>query len=196
MLEEHGHRVVPISRSSGVDVVTGEGLTEALDGVEVIIDVSSTPSPEQAAATEFFTTTARNLHQAGHKTGVRRMVVVSIIGIDGSTTGYNAAKVAHEKEVLAGPLPTRIVRAAQFHEFVEQLLGWGTQGDVAYVAAMRTQLVAARTVAEKLVEVATDADFAPANAPYPEIAGPRAENLADAAACWPPGRAVRPVSRR
>ncbi|MEV0741494.1 NAD(P)H-binding protein [Streptomyces sp. NPDC050549] len=181
VLEERDHQVVPISRSLGVDVVTGDGLAEALHGVEVVIDVSSTPSPEQAVATEFFTTTARNLHQAGHKTGVRRMVVVSIIGIDGSTTGYNAAKLAHEKAALAGPLPTRIVRAAQFHEFVEQLVGWGTQGEVAYVPKMRTQLVAARTVAEKLVEVATDAYQEPTGVPYPEIAGPRAENLADAA---------------
>ncbi|MEU0091066.1 NAD(P)H-binding protein [Kribbella sp. NPDC006257] len=181
VVEEHGYQVVPISRSTGVDVITGDGLVEALDGVEVIIDVSSTPSPQEEAATEFFTTTAANLHQAGHKTGVRRMVVVSIIGIDDSTAGYNAAKLAHEKAALAGPIPTRIVRAAQFHEFVEQLVGWGTQGDVAYVPSMRTQLVAARTVAEKLVEVATEADPAPADTRYPEIAGPRAENLADAA---------------
>jgi hypothetical protein len=164
-----------------VDVITGEGLAEALAGVDVIIDVSSTPSPEQAVATEFFTTTARSLHLAGQKAGVDRMVAVSIIGIDGSTAGYNAAKLAHEKEALAGPLPTQIVRAAQFHEFVEQLVDWGTRGEVAYVPVMRTQLVAARTVAEKLVEVATRADPAPAGAPYPEIAGPRAENLADAA---------------
>lgn len=181
VLEERGHRVVPISRGAGIDVVTGAGLVEALDGVEVIIDVSSTPSPEQATATEFFTAAARNLHEAGHKTGVRRMVVVSIIGIDGSTSGYNAAKVAHEEAALAGPIPTRIVRAAQFHEFVEELVGWGTQGDVAYVPRMRTQLVAARAVAETLVDVATDPDTDPTGRPYPEIAGPREENLAEAA---------------
>jgi uncharacterized protein YbjT (DUF2867 family) len=181
VLTERGHRVVPISRAAGIDVVTGAGLAEALDGVEVIIDVSSTPSPEQAAATEFFTAAARNLHQAGHQAGVGRMVVVSIIGIDSSTTGYNAAKLAHEKEALAGPLPTRIVRAAQFHEFVEQLVSWSTQGDVAYVPQMRTQLVAARTVAEKLVEVATQPDEHATGQPYPEIAGPREETLAGAA---------------
>ncbi|GLH96566.1 SDR family oxidoreductase [Phytohabitans aurantiacus] len=181
VLAERGHRVVPISRSTGVDVVTGAGLVEALDGVEVIIDVSSTPSPEQGPATEFFTAAARNLHEAGHKTGVRRMVVVSIIGIDASTSGYNAAKLAHEREALAGPIPTQVVRAAQFHEFVEQLVGWGTQGDVAYVPKMRTQLVAARTVAETLVDVATDPDADVTGRPYPEIAGPREENLADAA---------------
>jgi uncharacterized protein YbjT (DUF2867 family) len=181
VLAERGHRVVPMSRSTGVDVVTGAGLAGALDGAEVIIDVSSTPSPEQAAATAFFTAAARNLHEAGHQAGVRRMVVVSIIGIDGSTTGYNAAKLAHEAAALAGPVPTRIVRAAQFHEFVEELVGWGTQGDVAYVPRMRTQLVAARTVAEKLVEVATGPEAEATGRPYPEIAGPREENLAEAA---------------
>jgi uncharacterized protein YbjT (DUF2867 family) len=181
VLEERGHHVVPMSRAVGVDVVTGAGLAEALQGVEVIIDVSSTPSPEQHEATAFFTASARNLHEAAQKAGVRRIVVVSIIGIDGSTAGYNAAKLAHEQAALAGPIPTRIVRAAQFHEFVEQLVGWGTRGDVAYVPKMRTQLVAARTVAEQLVDVATAADADEARRPYPEVAGPRTENLAEMA---------------
>jgi uncharacterized protein YbjT (DUF2867 family) len=181
VLQERGHRVVPMSRSAGVDVVTGAGLVEALEGVDVIIDASSTPSPEQQTATEFFTAAARNLHEVGQKSGVRRMVVVSIIGIDGSTAGYNAAKLAHERAAVAGPIPTRIVRAAQYHEFVEELVAWGTQGDVAYVSKMRTQLVAARAVAEKLVDVATAADPDVTALPYPEIAGPRAETLADAA---------------
>lgn len=181
VLTERGHRVVAMSRSTGVDVTTGAGLAAALAGVDVIIDVSSTPSPEQAAATEFFTASARNLHEAGHQAGVRRMVVVSIIGIDGSTSGYNAAKLVHETEALAGPVPVRIVRAAQFHEFVEQMVGWGTQGDVAYVPRMRTQLVAARTVAETLADIATAPAAGATTAPYPEIAGPREESLAGAA---------------
>lgn len=109
------------------------------------------------------------------------MVVVSIIGIDGLTSGYNAAKLVHEQETLGGPIPTQIVRAAQFHEFVEQLVGWGTQGDKAYVPKMRTQLVAARAVAETLVDVATTPHAEVTGAPYPEIAGPREENLAEVA---------------
>lgn len=185
--QEQGHEVVAISRSGGVDVVTGAGLAAALEGAEVIIDVSSTPSPEQQEATGFFTAAARNLHEAGHKAGVKQMVVPSIIGIDGSAAGYNAAKLVHEKSVLAGPIPAQILRAAQFHEFVEQLVGWGTQGDVAYVPAMRTQLVAARAVAEKLVELATapvpgtTGSTDAAGARFPEVAGPREERLADVA---------------
>jgi uncharacterized protein YbjT (DUF2867 family) len=84
VLEGRGHDVVAISRSSGVDVVTGEGLAEALAGAEAVIDVATGASPEQQAATEFFTAAARNLQQVGHRAGVQRIVVVSIIGIDRS----------------------------------------------------------------------------------------------------------------
>ena len=153
ILEGQGHEVVPIARSMGVDVISGQGLAEALDGVDSIIDAATGPSPDEQEATDFFTTSARNLHEAGVAGGVKRVVLVSIIGIDKFSSGYNAAKLAQEQAALAGPIPTRILRAAQFHEFVEQLLDWGRQGDVAYVPAMRTQVVAARTVAETLAEL-------------------------------------------
>ena len=179
VLRARGHDVVPISRSGGVDVITGDGLAAALEGAEVIIDAASGSSPDQQAATEFFTTEARNLHQAGQQAGVQRIVVVSIIGIDRFTAGYNAAKVAHEKAMLAGPIPVRVLRAAQFHELVAQIVEWGTHGEVSYVPKMRTQLVAARTVAEALADLATGPE--PTAAGIPEIAGPRAENLVDMA---------------
>ena len=158
VLRASGHDVVPMSRSGGVDVITGDGLAAALDGVEVIIDAASGPSPDQRAATEFFTAAARNLRQAGQQAGVRRIVVVSIIGIDRFTAGYNAAKLAHEQAMLAGPIPVRILRAAQFHELVAQFVEWGRQGEVSYVPTMRTQLVAARTVAEALADLAAVPD--------------------------------------
>src|SRR5919204_3338081 len=181
VLTVEGHDVVAMSRSSGVDVVSGDGLAEALAGVECVIDVASGPSPDQQAATAFFTTSARNLHEAGERAGVRRLVVVSIIGIDEFEGGYNAAKVAHEEAVLAGPIPARVVRAAQFHEFVEELMRWGTQGDVSYVWKMRTQLVSARTVAEALVDLATAPDPEFDAAETTEVAGPREERLVEAA---------------
>ena len=127
VLRTGGHDVVAMSRSTGVDVITGDGLATALVGVETVVDVATGPSPDQQAATEFFTTAARNLHQVGERAGVQRMVVVSIIGIDRFSGGYNAAKVAHEKAMLSGPIPARVLRAAQFHEFVEQLVAWGTR---------------------------------------------------------------------
>lgn len=185
VLKAEGHDVVAMSRSSGVDVVTGQGLDEALTGVECIIDAATGPSPDQKAATEFFTAAARNLHQAGERAGVRRMVVVSIIGTDRFTAGYGAAKIAHEKAMLSGPIPVRVLRAAQFHEFVAQLVEWGRQGEVSFVPRMRIQPVAARTVAQALADLATDPESAPApgssEVPMLEIAGPREENLADLA---------------
>ncbi|WP_158854879.1 SDR family oxidoreductase [Saccharothrix deserti] len=183
VLAERGHQVVPVSRATGVDIITGEGLAEALTGVEVIIDVASWHASEQEAATEFFRTSARNLHEAGQKAGVAQITVASIIGIDKATAGFGAAKKVHEEVHLSDLLPVRILRAAQFHEFVGQLLDW-QQGDVAYIPTWPSQFVAARTVAEELVDLATDPD-APAQptpgTPIPEIAGPREETVADVA---------------
>jgi uncharacterized protein YbjT (DUF2867 family) len=183
VLEEAGHDVVPMSRSSGVDVVTGEGLSEALAGVDCIVDAASWPSSEQEPATEFFVAAARNLQEAGERAGVERIVVVSIIGADRFTKGYIASKVPHERAMRSGPIPVRILRAAQFHEFVPPLLEWGRQGDVIYVPQMRTQLVAARTVAEGLAELVDGSTPAAESSEdaIPEIAGPREENLVDVA---------------
>jgi uncharacterized protein YbjT (DUF2867 family) len=184
LLEGRGHDVVGISRSLGVDVVTGEGLAEALAGVETVIDAATAASPEQQTATEFFTASTRNLQQLGEQAGVERIVVVSIIGIDRFTGGFLAAKKAHEQAMLAGPIPVRILRAAQFHEFVAELVDWGRQNGVSYVPNFRTQLVAACTVAEALVALATVPDSAPAGAgpaPIREIAGPREERLVEMA---------------
>jgi uncharacterized protein YbjT (DUF2867 family) len=164
-----------------VDVVTGDGLAKALAGVDCVIDVATGASPEQQAATEFFTAAARNLHEAGEGAGVRRLVVASIIGTDRFTAGYGVAKVAHERAMLSGPIPVRVLRAAQFHEFVAELVDWGRQGGVSYVPRMRTQLVAARTVAEALADLATGPEAASSGAPIPEIAGPREESLAEMA---------------
>jgi uncharacterized protein YbjT (DUF2867 family) len=181
ILRERGHEVVPISRSEGVDVISGEGLAAALEGVDLLIDAATGPSPDQAEATEFFTTSARNLQQAGAERGVAGVLVVSIIGTDHFNTGYNAAKVAQEQAHLAGPVPARILRAAQFHEFVAELVKWGTKGDTAYLPQMRTQLIAARSVAEALADLVDEADSAPIGNPVAEVAGPREENLVEAA---------------
>jgi uncharacterized protein YbjT (DUF2867 family) len=181
LLETAGHEVVAISRSHGVDVITGNGLAQALEGTVCIVDAATGPSSEQGSATEFFTTAARNLQEAGEQAGVRRMVAVSIIGCDRFSAGYNVAKVAHERTILEGPIPTHILRAAQFHEFVGQLVEWGNRGEVSYVPKMRTQLVAARTVAGALADLATNHESQTRAAAPLEIAGPRTESLAEAA---------------
>lgn len=176
---EQGHEMVSISRSEGVDVITGAGLDEALAGVEVIIDAATGPSPEQQPATDFFVTAAQHLQEVGQRNGVPRAVVVSIIGTDNFRGGYGFAKIAHEDAWRSGPIPASVVRAAQFHEFVGQVLDWGGEGDVARVPAMLTQIVAARTVAEVLVDLATAPTFRP-DQPV-EVAGPRQETLLDLA---------------
>ena len=103
---------------------------------------------------------------------------MSIIGCQrfvggGAPGGYYVTKVAQERALLDGPIPAQILRAAQFHEFVAQLLDSGTQDDVAYVPAMRTQLVAAETVAEALADLATRSGVPEPGSTIPEIAGPR-----------------------
>ena len=116
-----------------MDLVTGEGLDEALAGVGRIIDAATGNSPDRAEATQFFTAASHNLQDAGVRAGVERMVVVSIIGTDRFSDGYNGAKAEHERLALAGPIPVRILRAAQFHEFVAQLV------DCVRLAARRRQ---------------------------------------------------------
>jgi len=178
-LKNRGQNTVAISRSNGVDIITGEGLENALAGVECIIDAASGPSPDQESATRFFTTAARNLQEAGAKAGVKKIIVVSIIGIDRFTAGYMVAKIAHEKASQSGRVPANIVRAAQFHEFVSQIMEWGMKDNVCYVPKMNTQLIAARTVAEVLADIATDKRSV--DPPHLEIAGPKMENIVECA---------------
>ena len=173
--EQRGHEVVRMSRKRGVDVITGEGLD--FTGVDIVIDASTSPSPDEESATTFFTTSARNLQAAASEAGVERIVIISIVGIDPFTSGYNAAKKAHEAAILDGPVPARIVRATQFHEFVDALMQWGRQGDRIAVWNMQTQLVAAHAAAEVVVDVAL-ADDAPATV---EVGGPRPERLVEVA---------------
>jgi hypothetical protein len=171
---------VPISRSHGVDLVTGTGLDAALAGVAAVVDAATGPSPDEREATAFFTASARNLHAAGERAGIGQLVAVSIVGTDRMAGGYARAKLAHEKALRAGAVPVRILRATQFHEFVEQLVQWGTRGETAYLTPARTQLVAARAVAERLADLATGP--APTrDAPVEDIAGPQEENLVEVA---------------
>jgi uncharacterized protein YbjT (DUF2867 family) len=177
LLQEAGHDVVPMARSLGVDLITGDGLGAALEGVDSIIDAATGPSPDEDEATAWFTTATRNIQELGSASGVGRMVVVSIIGIDQHTAGYGAAKRVHEQLNLSGPIPVRILRAAQFHEFVSQMVDWGRRDGVCYLQRMRTQPVAARSVAEVAVDMATG-PWNPDTQDMTEVAGPREENLA------------------
>ena len=126
---------------------------------------------------------------------MQRIVVVSIIGIDRFEGGYNAAKLGQERATQAGPIPVRVLRAAQFHEFVEVLMDWGRQGDVGYVWKMRTQLVAAQTVGRGARRACHRPAAASNRAAILEIAGPREESLVEAAALVA-ARRGEPAARR
>ena len=182
-LELGGHQVVAMSRSNGVDLVTGDGLAAALSGVECIIDVSTGTSADEHEASAFFTASADHLQGIGGQAGVRQIVVVSIVGCDRFPSGYNAAKRRHELALMSGAIPVRVLRSTQFHEFVPQVLEWDRRGDVCFVPEMRTQLVAAKSVAGALVELAINPYSAQVGGgePISEIAGPQVVNLVDKA---------------
>jgi uncharacterized protein YbjT (DUF2867 family) len=182
-VREAGHEVVGLSRSGGSDVLDLDGLTRDLAGATVVVDAASGRAPDQAAAEAFFTAAATNLQEAARRVGARRVITVSIVGNDRFRLGYNAATYAHERASLAGDVPVRVLRATQFHELVPQLAEWGRVGDVVYVPGMRTQLVAARAAAERLVEVAL-APGAELDGAVVEVGGPREERLADAVRQW------------
>jgi len=117
-----GHDVVVMSRRSGVDVRTGDGLPEALKDVDVAIDTTNAATTNRAKATAFFTDVAGQLQAVGAAQGVGRLVALSIVGLERVPGfGYYEAKLAHEAALLAGPLPVSIVRATQFHEFPAQV---------------------------------------------------------------------------
>ncbi|TYL52817.1 SDR family oxidoreductase [Agromyces mariniharenae] len=172
---ERGHEVVVLTRSNGIDLVSGTGLDEALRGVEVVIDASNLVSTSAKKTTAFFTTVTRNLLAAEERAGVRHHVSLSIVGVDRAPYGYYAAKVAQERAVEAGAVPWTILRAMQFHEFAGQMLDVLTVAGLHLAPRGRSQPVAAREVGERLVELAEGAPAGHA----PDFAGPREERLED-----------------
>jgi uncharacterized protein YbjT (DUF2867 family) len=169
-----GHDVVSISRRTGVDIRTGEGLSSALKGVEVIVDTVNSASTNREKATAFFTEVTGRLQQAGAAEGVGRLVLLSIVGLERVPGyGYYEAKLAQEKAAMAGPLPTSIVRATQFHEFPAQILRRTQFGPIALMPKMKIQPVAARAVGDVLLEAAV----APATSSLTEVAGPEVADL-------------------
>ena len=170
-----GHEVVEIARDTGFDLLAPTGLAEALQGVEAVIDTTQSPSLDEDEATNFFQTVATNLGKAAHEAGVRRTVVLSIVGADKSPDyGYYVAKVAHEEATRAAAPGPVVLRATQFHEFAGQMLEWNRDGGVTRIIDVETQPVASAEIARLLVELAT-AD----SSSDTELAGPQVERLVD-----------------
>lgn len=155
-LEARGDQVVVLARSTGVDLVTGAGLAEALDGVEVVIDVTSLVSRKAAECEAFFRAVATNLQTAGAAAGVRRIVTLSIVGIDGlggGVFGHYDGKRAQEAATRAGSVPTVILRATQFHDFPRQLIEWTATGPLMPCPKQPVQTVELAAVVRHLVRL-------------------------------------------
>jgi uncharacterized protein YbjT (DUF2867 family) len=149
-----GHRIVSLSRAEGVDLVSGQGLADALSGVDAVIDVANIQTLNAKKSVDFFTAVTGNLLRAEKVAGVRHHVALSIVGADKAAAGYYAGKLAQEELVRNSALPWTILRTTQFHEFVEQMLQRGSLGPLVLVPRMATQTVAAHEVAEALVDAA------------------------------------------
>jgi uncharacterized protein YbjT (DUF2867 family) len=158
LLTAEGHDVVAASRASGVDVLTGDGLAEALSGADALVDVVNSPSFEDDPVMEFFTKSATNLVDAAKRAGVGHYVCLSIVGIDDlPDSGYMRAKVVQEKVITQSGIPYTIVRATQFAEFTDGITASMTVGDQVRVPDALIQPVTADKVAAEVARAAVTA---------------------------------------
>ena len=168
-LRKRGQEVVAASPSSGVNTFTGEGLTEALTGAQVVVDLANAPSWEDKAVMEFFQTAGRNLLGAEASAGVRHHVALTIVGDDRlPASGYLRAKVAQENVIKASGVPFTIVRSTQFFEFAKGIVQSASEGQTVRLSPALFQPIAADDVAAALTDVAL---AKPVNGII-EIAGP------------------------
>ena len=154
-LRGHGHETVAASPNSGVNTLTGEGLTEALKGASVVVDVSNSPSWEDAAVLNFFETSTRNLLKYGAEAGVKHLVALSVVGTDRlAESGYFRAKIAQEKLIKGSAIPYSIVRATQFFEFIKGIADISVVDGKSHVPPVLFQPMAADDVATAVGRVA------------------------------------------
>lgn len=156
-LTEAGHEAVPAALSTGVDLLTGKGLDQALDGADVVINLANSPTFDEASL-DFFRTSMDNLLAAGAKAGVRHQVGLSIVGVDQvPQLDYYRAKALQEQLLRQGPTPYSIVRATQFFEFMDAVLSWTSDERAVRLPATPIQPMASADVVAAVVEVATGA---------------------------------------
>ncbi|MFJ7075567.1 SDR family oxidoreductase [Streptomyces sp. NPDC098781] len=153
-LNSAGHEAVPHSLSTGVDVITGQGVEEAVAGADVVVNLTNSPTFDEASPA-FFRTSMENLLAASAKSGVGHFVILSIVGVDQvPQLDYYKAKALQEELLAAGPVPYSIVRATQFMEFIDSVLSWTADGDTVRLPATPVQPIAAKDVAAGVAEVA------------------------------------------
>ncbi len=154
-LRQHGHEAVAAAPNTGVNTVTGEGLAEALKGASVVVDVSNSPSWEDAAVLNFFETSTRNLLTYEAAAGVGHHVALSVVGTDQlSESGYFRAKIAQEKLIKEASIPYSIVHATQFFEFLKGLADISVVGGKVRLPPVLFQPMAADDVASAVGRVA------------------------------------------
>ena len=154
-VREHGHEAIPAAPNTGVNTLTGEGLAEVLKGASTVVDVSNSPSWEDAAVLNFFETSTHNLLTYGAAAGVRHHVALSVVGTDRlSESGYFRAKIAQEKLIQESSIPYSIVRATQFFEFLKGLADISMVGDKVHLPPVLFQPMAADDVASGVASVA------------------------------------------
>ena len=154
-LREHGHEAVAASPKSGVNTLTGAGLAEALKGASVVVDVSNSPSWEDAAVMKFFETSTRNLLAYEAAAGVGHHVALSVVGSEGLLqSGYFRAKIAQENMIKVSSIPYSIIRATQFFEFVKSIADFSTDGNKVRLPSALIQPMAADDVASAVARIA------------------------------------------
>src|ERR1700732_4202134 len=174
ILRQGGHEVVAASPPSGTNTITGEGLSEALAGAQVVVDVANSPSWEDKAVLEFFETSGRNLLAAEAAAGVGHHVALSVVGTERLlASGYFRAKMAQENLIKASSIPYTIVRATQFFEFVKGITDFSTEGNKVRLPTALIQPMAADDVASAVGRIATSS---PMNGTV-EIGGPEKFHL-------------------
>jgi uncharacterized protein YbjT (DUF2867 family) len=178
VVAREGHDGVAVSRSAGIDVLSGNGLEGALAGCHAVIDVLNTSDNEDDAPRRFFTAATQSLLVAERAAGVPHHVVLSIVGVDRVRHNpHSVGKQHQERLARSGPIPATIVRAAQFHDFAGMVVSWTRNGDSAFVPPLLVQPIDIGDVAEVLVEVAA---APPCDRPL-EVAGPERQALVDMA---------------
>jgi uncharacterized protein YbjT (DUF2867 family) len=176
--ERHGHDVVRISRSLGIDLMTGDGLDDALTDVDAVVDATNSAATDRDEAVDYLGTITRNLLAAEQRAGVGHHVLLSIVGIDRvDGNAHYAGKREQERLVAAGPVPWTTVPATQFHDFAAMVTSWTERDGAATIAPLLVQPIAPADIADILAEVAEGEP----QGRHADVAGPEPQDLVDMA---------------
>lgn len=173
LLNSHGHEAVPHSPSTGLDVLTGKGMAEALEGVDVVVNLTNSPTFDEASF-EFFQKSMDNMIKAADEAGVGHALILSIVGVDlVPELDYYRAKTLQEDLLKAGPVPYTIVRSTQFFEFMEATMSWTSDDTTVRLPATPMQPIAAAEIAQAVAKAAAGAPLQGTR----DVAGPEVFTL-------------------